>query len=307
MFDVVIVGGGVAGLSAALVLGRARRRVLVLDGGMPRNAPAEAAHGVFTRDGTPPHELLAIGREQLLPYESVELQPLQAKEISQVPGGFRIECSDGVEVQARKVLLATGVVDELPEIPGFRELWGSRVFQCPYCHGWEVRDEPLGVYARGEAAMHMAPLIHNWSRNIVLLSDGPDQLDDQQRATLTRLGIELQDASVVALEETDDGRVRVRLASGDALLLSGIFAVAAQRPRNELARRLGCELVEEGFVPGAIKVDPTGQTTVPGVYAAGDVTGQAAQLTLASASAVNAAAQINFSLVKEEIAAVAAV
>ncbi|HYI14449.1 MAG TPA: NAD(P)/FAD-dependent oxidoreductase, partial [Thermomicrobiales bacterium] len=189
MFDTVIVGGGTAGLSAALVLGRARRRVLLVSDGPPRNAPADGAHGFFTRDGTPPYELLRIGREQLEPYATVELREIAATGMDRNNDEFTVTLATGEQVTTRTIVLATGVEDELPAIPGFAELWGRGIYHCPYCHGWEVRDQPLGVYASGEILMHLAPLIRNWSPDVTILTDGPDGLSESQLATLQRLGI----------------------------------------------------------------------------------------------------------------------
>lgn len=309
MYDVIVVGAGVSGLSAALVLGRARRRVLVLDGGSARNAPAEAAHGYFTRDGTPPLELLRIGREQLRPYATVELRQAEATAATRTPDGpdgFEVALTDGESVNARKLVLATGVVDQLPEIPGFRELWARGVYHCPYCHGWEVRDLPLAVYADGEIAMHMAPLIRNWSRAVVLLTGGPSTLSVEQRATLARLDIPLVEAPVSRLEQLAGERVRVLLDSGGTLDLGGVFVYSNPRPRNALALQLGCALIEDGWFGGLVKVDESHQTTVPGVYAVGDVATPMQQLVSAAAHGATAAAMLNHALVQEEVQAVVA-
>src|ERR687889_709994 len=167
-YDVVVVGGGSAGLSAALILGRSRRQTLVVDAGEPRNAPSSGVHGFFSRDGISPEELLEIGREQLEPYPSVEVRSARVSGTSGVNGDFEVILDDGSVVRARKLLLATGVVDELPDKPGFEELWGSGVYHCPYCHGWEVRDRPLAVLNPGGEAAERAAFIRNWSRDLAL-------------------------------------------------------------------------------------------------------------------------------------------
>ena len=303
MYDAIVVGGGTAGLSAALVLGRARRRVLVVDAGHPRNAPAAAAHGYFTRDGTPPHHLLAVGREQLRSYPSVELRPGEAIDARRLDDAFAIDLNDGTRERSRALVLATGVRDDLPAIPGFRDFWGRGVYHCPYCHGWEVRDHPLAVYANGEVATHLAPLIRQWSRDLILLTDGPATFDATARARFEALGIRLIDEPLARLEGTDRLE-RIVFAGGASVARTGLFVRPPQRPRNELARQLGCALVEDGPV-GLIQTDATQQTTVPGVYAAGDVATPMQQLVTAAATGAMAAAMINHALVQQEFDAVA--
>ena len=301
MYDTIIVGGGTAGLSAALVLGRARRRVLLVSDGPPRNAPAESAHGFFTCDGTPPLELLRIGREQLTPYDTVERRTTTATGASSVEHGFAITLADGDRVFTRTLVLATGVEDELLNIPGFAELWGRGVYHCPYCHGWEVRDQPLGVYASGEMAMHLAPLIRNWSPAVTLLSNGPDGLDDSQHATLARLEIGVCERPIARLKIGSGALEGVVFDDGSELPLRGIFARTTQVPHNALAKQLGCDLVADGPLAGLIQVDQRGQTTVPGIYAAGDVTTPLQQVVTAAASGATVAAMINHALVEEVV------
>ncbi|HEX2203007.1 MAG TPA: NAD(P)/FAD-dependent oxidoreductase, partial [Longimicrobium sp.] len=265
MYDVVIVGGGVAGLSAALLLGRGRRKVLVFDGGAPRNAPAHEAHSFFTRDGTPPLELLRIGREQLAAYD-VEVRAGWVADAAREGEGFRVTAADGTEVTARRLLLATGVVDVLPEIEGLRERWGGAVFHCPYCHGWEVRGRPLAVLGRGDDAMHLVKLLRGWTDDLVLCTDGPAGLDDDARAKLARHGVALREEPVVRLEGPGGRLERIVFASGEPLAREGILLRPPQRPASDLAERLGCERLPGG----PLVTDPFLQTTVPGVYVAGD-------------------------------------
>ncbi|CAA9555005.1 MAG: Thioredoxin reductase [uncultured Thermomicrobiales bacterium] len=300
-FDAIVIGGGPAGLSAALVLGRARRRTLVVDAGEPRNAPAAAAHGMFTRDGTPPAELLEIGRAQLRPYGSVELRPGKAEAARVVEGGFAFDLTDGETVRARTAVLATGVRDDLAGVPGLRELWGRGVYHCPYCHGWEVRDEPLAVLANGETAMHLAPLIRQWSADLVLLTDGPADLTAADRAILTGLGIPVREEPIVRLDGAPDRGLGVVFADGEVLARRAVFARVPVMPRTGLAEGLGCALVAEGMVPGLIEVDAVGRTTVPGVYAAGDVTTPMAQVVAAAAAGALAAAMLNGDLVRADL------
>jgi thioredoxin reductase len=304
MYDTIIIGGGTAGLSAALVLGRARRRVLLVSDGPPRNAPADAAHGFFTRDGTPPMELLRVGRAQLAPYSSVEFREVAATRIVRDEYGFTVTFAGGQQERSRTIALATGVRDELPAIPGFAKLWGNGIYHCPYCHGWEVRDTRLGIYARGEIAMHLAPLVRNWSPAITLLSDGPDDLTPEQRTTLQRLEIELIDTPISHLEIAADRLTGVAFTNGNIVPLDGIFAAMKTLPNNDLARQLGCELVADGLLAGHVQVDQRGQTTIPGVYAAGDLTTAPQQLAVAASSGAMLGAQINFALVEEVVRSV---
>jgi len=306
MYDSIIIGGGPAGLSAALVLGRARRRVLLLSDGPPRNAPAEAAHGFFTRDGTPPLELLRIGHEQLAAYETVEVRKIAATAAEKDEDGFIITLADGQQLRSRTLGLTTGIRDELPEIPGFNELWGRGVYHCPYCHGWEVRDQRLAVFAKGDVAMHLAPLIRNWSRDITLITNGPSGLTDVQRTTLERLEIPLNETPVSHLNIESGALAAVAFTDGTELRLDGIFAATTLRPNNDLARQLGCDLVTEGMLTGHVTIDQRGQTSVPGVFAAGDVTTVLQQVVTAASSGALIGAQINFALVEAEIREVSA-
>jgi thioredoxin reductase len=316
IYDVAIIGGGVAGLSAALVLGRSRRRVLVLDVGEPRNAPSSEAHGFFTRDGVPPEELLRLGREQLLPYPSVECRKGKATGAIGANGSFEVALEDGSTVRARKLLLATGVVDELPDRPGFGELWGRGVYHCPYCHGWEVRDRPLAVLASGAEALMRAVLIRNWSRDLVVLTDGPSGLDEAGRERLRALGVPLKEERIARLEggPGHDGGSLVHIVFEDGSVLSraGLFHVPPQRQRSGLAESLGCEVGEVGPAKARVVMSDTTtkETTVHGVYVAGDAGNPPSPIqsvVVAAASGANAAYFVNHALAMEDAdAAVAA-
>ncbi|MBW4459091.1 MAG: NAD(P)/FAD-dependent oxidoreductase [Nodosilinea sp. WJT8-NPBG4] len=192
VFDVIIVGGGPAGLTAALMLGRACKRVLVCDAGKPRNQVAHAAHGFFSRDGISPTELLQIGREQLHPYD-VEIQAGEVVNAQKLGDRFQVTLSDGNQFVGRKLLLATGMKDSLPAIDGFAELWGSSIFHCPYCHGWEVRDQPLAIYGKGEIALEMTFMLTSWSRDLVLCSDGSAELTHEQRQQLADWRVQIRE------------------------------------------------------------------------------------------------------------------
>ncbi|WP_166176414.1 NAD(P)/FAD-dependent oxidoreductase [Rubrobacter tropicus] len=304
-YDVVVVGGGSAGLSAALVLGRSRRRTLVLDSGEPRNAPSSGVHGFFSRDGIPPEELLEVGREQLEPYPSVEVCSTRVTGTSGDNGDFEVTLENRTVVRARKLLLATGVVDELPEKPGFTELWGRGVYHCPYCHGWEVRDRPLAVLNSGEGAAERAAFIRNWSRDLVLLTDGPTNLNEEGRRTLRALDIPVREERISHLEGGAAGGLRrIHFEDGSPLEREGLFYVPPQRQGSGLAKMLGCEIVAMGQAPAGVKSDPaTRETTVAGVYVAGDGGNAVQSALLAAASGAKAAFFMNHALVADEVAA----
>lgn len=301
-YDAVVVGAGAAGLSAALMLGRSRRRVLVLDGGEPRNAPAEGVHYFFTRDGTPPEELLRIGREQLEPYPGVELRRARATGASGSDGDFEVELEDGTVVGARKVLLATGVHDELPERPGFRELWGRGIYHCPYCHGWEARDRPLAVLAKPEYLAMQVALLRQWSRDLVALTDGEPGLDEDARSRLTALGVPLIEERISRLEGDGKGNLRrILFEDGSEIGREGFFYAPPQGQRSDLAETLGCETEAVGLLPAVVKSDPTTrETTVPGVFVAGDAGTMLQGAIMAAASGAGAAAFLNHALIFED-------
>lgn len=298
MYDVAIVGGGSAGLSAALVLGRARRRTVLLDTGAPRNAPARAAHGVFTRDQTPPLELLRTAREQLIPYDSIRLRPGRAISLVPVGQGFQVSLEDGSALEARKVLLAHGVRDDLPDIDGVRDLWGASVLHCPYCHGWEVRDQPLAVYGRGQSALDLITLVSGWSADLVLCSDGHADLDESERARLGRHGVPIREERVVRLDRTGRTLERIVFADGSALARRAMFLRPALRLSTDLSSQVGCQLTDGGL----IETDELGETTVPGVYAAGDIASGAHSVLRAAAGGATAAMGINRALAAESFA-----
>lgn len=298
MHDVIVIGGGSAGLSAALVLGRARRRALVLDGGAPRNAPSPAAHSVFTRDGTPPAELLGIARAQLAPYASVEVRPVAAASARRDGADFVVGLGDGSELRARRLLLAVGVRDELPPIEGLAPLWGRGVLHCPYCHGWEVRDEPLAVRARGAQAMELVPLLLQWSRDLVLCSDGPSELSPAELDALARQGVRVIESPIRRLEG-GAGLERIVFADGRVEPRRALFLKPPQAVVGGLPAQLGCELTEAGHI--AVGADY--RTSVPGVYAAGDAATPFQQVIVAAAAGALAAIMLNRDLAQEDFAA----
>ena len=267
MFDVIIIGGSSAGLSAALVLGRSRRKVLVFDDGQPCNRFSHASHGFLTRDGVAPDELLQIAREQLQPYESVEFCADTVLSITHIPSGFQVETSAGDSYSARKVLLATGLKDVLPAIEGIQEFWGSSVFHCPYCDGWEVRDQPLVVMGSTETTFHQAMMVHHWSSDLTLCTNAVWNPSPEQRQLLDKNGVRLIEQAISRIEGENGKIQQIVLADGDVLRFTAMFIHPEAQHRTPFAEMLGCAVSEQNRV----QVDVLGRTNVDGVYAAGDV------------------------------------
>jgi thioredoxin reductase len=294
-WECVIVGGGAAGLSAALVLGRARRRVLVLDAGEQSNRPAHGIGGLLGHDGRAPDELYTRGRAELAAYPSVELRDERVAGGSRRDGGFALTTAGGDTLEAARVLLATGMAYDVPDLPGVAELWGGPVFHCPYCHGWEVRDRALAVLGNLKA-MHRAMLLRRWSDDVVLLTDGPAELDADERAALDRAAVPVVERRVAGVRGRDGALEAVLFADGGELARDGLLVPAPLQQRSSLASDLGAELTERGTVD----VDAVGQTTVPGLYAAGDVSALMPQVAGAIADGSRAAGAINDSLIAEQ-------
>jgi thioredoxin reductase len=293
--DVAIVGGGAAGLSAALVLGRARRRVVVIDAGAPRNAPAEHMQGFLSRDGMPPSELLRIARDEVRGY-GVEI--VEDFVIDAGPE-FVLRLGSGRTIEARHVLLATGAVDQLPDIDGARERWGRDFLHCPYCHGWEVRDQPLGVLGTGPGSVDHAQLLRQWSEDVTLFSHVLE-LSEDERSALAARGVAIVDGVVKRFVIVDDHLQAVELADGRTFPRAAIFIRPTLRPHEGgLAAALGCELLEDGL----LRVDAAGQTSVPGVWAAGNAANAKAQVISAAGEGAAVAIAINTTLVNQDVAA----
>ena len=285
-FDVIVIGGSYAGLAAATPLARARRRVLVVDGGMRRNRYAEHSHGFLTQDGTPAAEIAAIGRAQLLRYPTVSWYEKNVTHAQKIEGGFAITV-DGLPTQtARRLVLATGVVDRLPDIAGLAERWGQHVFHCPYCHGYELNQGRIGLLASSAQAMHLAQLLPDWGPTTLLLNDTfePDEL---QRDALRRRGVTVERGLVDHIENAMD----VVMKDGRTLTFEGLFAMTSPYCAGSLATLLGCAF-EEGPMGRTIRTDALKATTVPGVYACGDAArpGGSVPLAVGDGSLAGAAA-----------------
>ncbi|MFI6299936.1 NAD(P)/FAD-dependent oxidoreductase [Nonomuraea sp. NPDC050790] len=298
VYDVVIAGGGPAGLAAALTLGRAHRRVLLLDTGQGRNAPAEAVHNFLTRDGTPPAELRALARRELSAYASVELRD---ETVTDVRPGFLVGLSGGDRVTARRLLLATGLADDLPGPPGVEELWGRSAFHCPYCHGFEVTGLPVAVVGAAPSRVRLALQLSRFAD--VALCTGGEPLDPAARAKLTGCGVAVREERIVRLEASGGRLARIVFEDGPPLPRRAVFVVnVPRRPDGDLAARLGCA----AFGDGCLEVDEFGRTSVPGVYAAGDLARRAtvpvplAAVIAAAASGTVAAAAIDQDLLSAD-------
>jgi thioredoxin reductase len=292
-YDVVIVGGGAAGLSAALVLGRARRRVAVVDAGAPRNAPAAHMQGFLSRDGMPPADFVKIGREEVSGY-GVELVD---GVVTQIEPGFAVRLASGRTLAAGRVLVTTGVSDDLPPIPAVRERWGRDLLHCPYCHGWEVRDQPLGVLGTHPGAVVHAQLVRQWSDDVVFFAHTGD-VSEPERAQLAARGIRVVDGEVVRLVVSADRLVGVELEDGSVVPRTAVFI----RPRNVphpdgLLANLGVEVDDDGFAV----VDRDGRTSTPGVWAAGNVVDPRGSVIAAAGAAATAAMAINADLVQDDV------
>ena len=297
-YDVVVVGAGPAGLSAALILGRCRRSVLICDTGKPRNAASHALHGYLTRDGIAPKEFLALGRRDLEPYDTVRLTHVGAASAECEPGGrFKVTLEDGEVVNSRKLLLATGVVDNLPKIDGIRDFYGTSVFHCPYCDGWELRDQPIAIYGQGSRGLGLSLELTVWSRDLVLCTDGPGEIDAEGLAQLERHGIAVREERVTSLEGRDGMLERLVFEGGEPLPRRAMFFTTGQSQRSALAVHLGCEMNDKGTVA-------TGKyetTHLPGLFIVGDASRAVQWVIVAAAEGAEAAFAINTDLLHEDL------
>ena len=312
-YDVIVVGGGAAGLSGALALARARRSVLVIDAGDPRNAPADGVHNYLSRDGISPGSLLSAGRAEVTGYGAkivtgtVVAARRSAGSLDDAAVGFVVELADGGAFQARRLLVTTGLVDELPSVPGLAQRWGRDVVHCPYCHGWEVRDQAIGVLSTGPMSVHQALLWRQWSADIALfLHTGPEPTDEQ-REQLAARGVAVVSGEVAALEVHDDQLTGVRLKNGRTIARQALAVAPRFTARAEVLADLGVQPSEhrlgDHVIGSFVAGDPTGATDVPGLWVAGNVADPMAQVISSAAAGLTAGAAINADLVAEDTAA----
>ncbi len=297
MLDCIIIGAGPAGLSAALILGRCRRRVVICDAGKPRNRVSSALHGFLTRDGTDPSELLSIAREQLVPYETIELLNIGAIDARHTGEGFEVTLADGSTLTSRKLLLATGVVDNLPDIDGFDRFYGRSVWHCPYCDGWEMRDLPLAVYGKGEHGKGLALELTVWSKDLVLVTDGPSELTEKDLEKLSRNHIEVREEEIASLEGTNGALERIVFKNGESIMRRGMFFSTGNEQGCNLPAQFGCDFTEKG----AVRTGEYEATNIPGLYVAGDASRAVQLVIVAAAEGAQAAFAINTALLKEDL------
>ncbi|UQU66222.1 NAD(P)/FAD-dependent oxidoreductase [Couchioplanes caeruleus] len=295
-YDVAIIGGGAAGLSAALVLARARRSVLVLDSGAPRNAAATHMHGYLSRDGLPPGELLAAGRKEVRHYGGEIVDGTVDGLAADAGTGFQVQVAEGQRVSARRLLVTTGLRDELPDVPGLRERWARDVLHCPYCHGHEVRDQQLGVLGGTAGAVRYAQIVREWTEDLVYFTP-PGILTAAERTQLTARAVGIVEGTIEQLVIDDDHLRGVQLSDGCVVPRDALFVPPRFVPNNDLLTGLGCDTDEHGWVT----TDATGRTSVPGVWAAGNVVDPRAQVITAAGAGSAAAVALNADLVDEDV------
>lgn len=299
VFDMIIVGGSFAGQAAALQLGRARRRVLLVDAKRPRNRFAHSSHGFLGQDGQSPSAIIATAAQQLAAYATVELHEGEAVDATPVDQGFRVSLADGREEIAKRLILATGVRDILPTLPGLQERWGISVLHCPYCHGYELDRRALGVLASSDMAFHQAMLVPDWGPT-TLFTQGAFVPTPDQQAALAARGARVEQTPIAELLGASPALEAVRLADGRTVELSGLFLAPQTVPASDLAETLGCAF-KDGPTGPFIAVDGMQQTSVPGVFAAGDAARSMANATLAAAGGVVAAGGAHHSLIYNEM------
>lgn len=299
-YDVVVIGGGAAGLGAAVTLGRSRRTVAVVDGGQPRNAPAAGVHGYLTRDGIPPAELVRMGRLEAQGYGADLLDGHVEQVTRSDDDRLDVRLASGRTLTGRRLLVATGLVDELPDVPGLRERWGRDVLHCPYCHGWEVRDQHIAVIASGPMSVHQALLFRQLTDRVTYLSHAQPLTPEQEEQLLAR-GVRIVDTQVTAVEVTNDFLTGVRMADGTTVPCQAVAVATYMRARAGFLGGVGLEPVEHPMGVGEhLPADPQGRTAAEGVWAAGNVTDPSAQVGAASAAGAFAGAQINADLAAED-------
>ena len=288
MLDVIVIGGGPAGLSAALMLARCRRRVVICDAGTPRNRASSALHGYLTRDGLPPTELLQLGREELARY-GVAVQPARVSRVTRRDAGFDVTVESGARLSARRILIATGVADVLPEVAGIDACYGKSVHHCPYCDGWEQQGRRLAVYGRGRSGVALALSLLTWSDDVRLFTDGPPRLGPPLRKRLEDRRIAIDGRRLASLEH-ESGQLRaVCLRDGERIGRDALFFTTGQRQQAPFAAELGCEFTRKGTV----QTDRFGETCVPGVFVVGDASRDVQFVVVAAAEGAKAAVAIN--------------
>lgn len=295
-FDVIIIGGSYAGLSAAMALGRSLRSVLIIDSGQPCNRQTPHAHNFITHDGHTPDQIRYQAKEQVLKYPTVQFHNGLVVSSTQIAGGFEVTTHLEETYIAKKLLFTTGVADELPAIPGFADCWGISVLHCPYCHGYEIRGETIGLLANGDMGYEFCKLISNWSKNLILFTNGKSTLTTAQSTRLLSKGFQVVETVIAWFEHANGYLQQVVFQDGSKQKVRAVFARPAFSQQCDLPIQLGCMLTEEGY----IEVDDFQKTTVPGVFAAGDNTTPFRAVSIATAAGTKAGAFINKELIEED-------
>lgn len=295
-YDILIVGGSYSGLAAGMALGRAMRKVLIIDSGDPCNKQTPRSHNFLTQDGTPPNKIAGLARQQVEAYETVDFLDAFVTAGSQTASGFSIQVHTGETFTAKKLVFATGIKDSLPDLPGFAECWGISVLHCPFCHGYEVRHQKTGILANADAAFELSTLIANWTNELVLYTNGPAQLTGQQRKKLQEHGISIVETEIARLEHRNGHIENIAFKDGAKATVKAIYARLPFVQHSTVPQSLGCELTPEGY----IKTDMAQRTTVPGVYACGDNTSRMRTVANAVAMGTAAGIMLNKELAEEE-------
>ncbi len=298
-FDVIIIGGSYAGLSAAMTLGRARRQVLIIDNGQPCNKQVLHAHNLLTQDGEPPAVIAAKAREQVLRYPTITIINTKAVSAIKQENKFQVSTASGEQFSARKLLFAAGVIDLMPDIGGFASCWGISIANCPYCHGYEVVNTKIGVLGNGDAGFDFSKLINNWTNDLTLFTEGKSTLTEDQTQKLKSYNISIVESEIETIEHENGQIKNLVLSDGNKFPLTTLFARVPFKPSTTIPQELGCELTETGLITGLIKTDAFQKTTVPGVFAAGDNSGMRS-LSSAIATGTTAGAFINHELINDD-------
>lgn len=295
-FDVIVVGGSYSGLAAAMALGRAIRKVLVIDSGAPCNQQTPHSHNFLTHDGKPPAEIALLARQQVMQYPTVAFYPGMATVGERIPGGFRISTSTGASFTAKKLIFATGIKDVMPAIEGFAACWGITVLHCPYCHGYEVRNEVTGILGNGDYAFEFSAMISNWTRQLTVFTHGPSSLSQQLADKLKQKEVEVVEKEIASLEH-QAGRLKgIRFKDGSFTALQAIYARPSFEQHCPIPASLGCTLTPEGY----LQVDGSQRTSVPGVYASGDNTTRIRTVANSVATGTTAGMMVNREIIEEE-------
>jgi thioredoxin reductase len=294
--DVLIIGGSIAGLSAAMTLGRSLRKVLVVDRGTPCNSQAPKSYNFVTQDGSPPHDILAKSKAQVLRYPSVAYHEDEVVDIESDQTSFTATTRQGKEICARRIVFATGLKDIMPNIEGFKECWGISILHCPYCHGYESRNEPTLIIANGEAAYHLGTLVHNWTQQITILTDGVSELRNEEAEKMQELGIEIIENEIQEIVHDSGNAREIVFKDHSRIAARYIYASIPFEQQSDLPEKLGCKINKGKH----IDVDDEQRTSVERIYAVGDCTAQARAISLAAASGTKAGFTINVELILKD-------